>query len=236
MTRVSGIRPAQTTSTSCSNASGPPSCAFAGRSAICRRRGDGVGPGVGERAGRPRAAVDLVDLDRAPLRLKGRIVQEGQLLSSADKPARVAFEVRTRSEYFDFRPPWTRIDAVPATGRRGRPRWLISTGCTNGSRRSARARGGVADAALQVQHDPTAVVLGRGTSCPSSRSSDLGPSRGGQGRGWTGRPPEGSHDGVRQLRMLRCHLGLEGARRRHRSRGGARCVPRRRLRPAHRWP
>ena len=115
-------------------------------------------------------AVDLVDLDRAPLRLKGRIVQEGQLLSSADKPARVAFEVRTRSEYFDFRPPWTRIDAVPATGRRGRPRWLISTGCTNGSRRSARARGGVADAALQVQHDPTAVVLGRGTSCPSSRS------------------------------------------------------------------
>jgi len=49
-------------------------------------------------------AVDLVDLDRAPLRLKGRIVQEGQLLFSADEPARVAFEVRTRSEYFDFRP------------------------------------------------------------------------------------------------------------------------------------
>ncbi len=48
--------------------------------------------------------VDLVDLDRAPLRLKGRIVQEGQLLFSADEPARVAFEVRTRSEYFDFRP------------------------------------------------------------------------------------------------------------------------------------
>ena len=49
-------------------------------------------------------AVDLVDLDRAPLRLKGRIVQEGQLLFSADEPARVAFEVRTRSEYLDFRP------------------------------------------------------------------------------------------------------------------------------------
>ncbi len=49
-------------------------------------------------------AVDLVDLDRAPLRLKGRIVQEGQLLFSTDEPARVAFEVRTRSEYFDFRP------------------------------------------------------------------------------------------------------------------------------------
>jgi predicted nucleotidyltransferase len=49
-------------------------------------------------------AVDLVDLDRAPLRLKGRIVQEGKLLFRADEPARVAFEVRTRSEYFDFRP------------------------------------------------------------------------------------------------------------------------------------
>ncbi len=49
-------------------------------------------------------AVDLVDLDRAPVRLKGRIVQEGQLLFSVDEPARVAFEVRTRSEYFDFRP------------------------------------------------------------------------------------------------------------------------------------
>ena len=49
-------------------------------------------------------AVDLVDLDRAPWRLKGRIVQDGQLLFSADEPARVAFEVRTRSEYLDFRP------------------------------------------------------------------------------------------------------------------------------------
>jgi predicted nucleotidyltransferase len=49
-------------------------------------------------------AVDLVDLNRAPLRLKGRIVQEGELLFSSDEPARVAFEVRTRSEYFDFRP------------------------------------------------------------------------------------------------------------------------------------
>ena len=48
--------------------------------------------------------VPAVDLDRAPLRLKGRIVQEGQLLFSADEPARVAYEVRTRSEYFDFRP------------------------------------------------------------------------------------------------------------------------------------
>jgi predicted nucleotidyltransferase len=49
-------------------------------------------------------AVDLVDLDRASLRLKGRILQEGRILFSKDERARVAFEVRTRSEYFDFLP------------------------------------------------------------------------------------------------------------------------------------
>jgi predicted nucleotidyltransferase len=49
-------------------------------------------------------AVDLVDLRRAPLGLRGRVLAEGQLLYSADEPGRVAFEVRTRSEYFDFLP------------------------------------------------------------------------------------------------------------------------------------
>lgn len=49
-------------------------------------------------------AVDLVDLRRAPLRLRGRVLAEGRLLYSADEPGRVAFEVRTRSEYFDFLP------------------------------------------------------------------------------------------------------------------------------------
>ncbi len=48
--------------------------------------------------------VDLVDLRRAPLRLRGRVLEEGRLLYSADEPGRVAFEVRTRSEYFDFLP------------------------------------------------------------------------------------------------------------------------------------
>jgi hypothetical protein len=32
------------------------------------------------------------------------VLQEGRLLYSADEPGRVAFEVRTRSEYFDFLP------------------------------------------------------------------------------------------------------------------------------------
>ncbi|MGH3854147.1 MAG: type VII toxin-antitoxin system MntA family adenylyltransferase antitoxin [Pseudonocardiaceae bacterium] len=48
--------------------------------------------------------VDLIDLRRAPLRLRGRVLEEGRLLFSVDEPGRVAFEVRTRSEYFDFLP------------------------------------------------------------------------------------------------------------------------------------
>ncbi|MGI8904497.1 MAG: nucleotidyltransferase domain-containing protein [Solirubrobacterales bacterium] len=48
--------------------------------------------------------LDLVLLDRATLELRGHIVQTGRLLFSADEPARVAFEVRTRSEYLDFLP------------------------------------------------------------------------------------------------------------------------------------
>jgi uncharacterized protein len=48
--------------------------------------------------------VDLVLVDRASLELRGAVVQEGLLLFSADEPRRVAFEVRTRSEYLDFLP------------------------------------------------------------------------------------------------------------------------------------
>lgn len=48
--------------------------------------------------------VDLVDLRRVALRIRGRVLAEGRLLYSADEPARVAFEVRTRSAYFDFVP------------------------------------------------------------------------------------------------------------------------------------
>jgi predicted nucleotidyltransferase len=46
--------------------------------------------------------VDLVVLDEAGLR--GRVVQEGRLIYSRDEPARVGFEVRTRSEYIDYLP------------------------------------------------------------------------------------------------------------------------------------
>jgi hypothetical protein len=49
-------------------------------------------------------SVDLVDLSRAPLLLRGRVVQEGRVLYRGDEPARVEFEIRTRTEYFDFLP------------------------------------------------------------------------------------------------------------------------------------
>jgi uncharacterized protein len=48
--------------------------------------------------------VDIVVLDRASLELRGRIVQEGRPIYSVDEPGRVAFEVRTRSEYLGFLP------------------------------------------------------------------------------------------------------------------------------------
>ncbi len=50
------------------------------------------------------ADVDLILLDRARLELRGRVVGEGKLIYSRDEPARVAFEVRTRSAYFDYLP------------------------------------------------------------------------------------------------------------------------------------
>lgn len=50
------------------------------------------------------APVDVVVLDRASLELRGRVVQEGELVYRGDESARVAFEVRARSEYLDFLP------------------------------------------------------------------------------------------------------------------------------------
>jgi len=50
------------------------------------------------------ADVDLVVLDDASLEIRGRVVQEGRVIFSADEPRRVAFEVDTRSRYLDFLP------------------------------------------------------------------------------------------------------------------------------------
>lgn len=49
-------------------------------------------------------AVDIVLLDRAPLDLRARVVQEGRVLWSRDEPLRVAFTVQTQSYWEDVRP------------------------------------------------------------------------------------------------------------------------------------
>lgn len=47
-------------------------------------------------------AVDLIDLERAPPRLKYNVVKEGEALVGEDDSTE--FEVKTMNEYFDFRP------------------------------------------------------------------------------------------------------------------------------------
>jgi predicted nucleotidyltransferase len=53
--------------------------------------------------------VDLVQLDRVRLELRGRVVQQGRPIYSADEPARVDFHARTLSEYLDFLPTLRRL-------------------------------------------------------------------------------------------------------------------------------
>jgi len=58
-------------------------------------------------AGRIEAAarvgnVDVLILNRAPLRLQGRVLREGKKVYSCDEPARVAWASRTFREWADF--------------------------------------------------------------------------------------------------------------------------------------
>jgi predicted nucleotidyltransferase len=48
--------------------------------------------------------VDLVTLNGAPVDLVHRVLRDGRLVAEFDRAARVAFEVRARSEYFDLLP------------------------------------------------------------------------------------------------------------------------------------
>ena len=48
--------------------------------------------------------VDLVVLNSAPPDLVHRILRDGRILFEGDRSARIAFEVRTRNEYFDLLP------------------------------------------------------------------------------------------------------------------------------------
>ncbi len=47
-------------------------------------------------------AVEVVVLNDAPLRLRGRAVQERRVLFSRDEPTRVEYESRTLREFFDY--------------------------------------------------------------------------------------------------------------------------------------
>lgn len=48
--------------------------------------------------------VDVVDLDRAGLELRGRVAESGRLLHGAGEPRRVRFEVDARMRWIEFRP------------------------------------------------------------------------------------------------------------------------------------
>jgi predicted nucleotidyltransferase len=52
--------------------------------------------------------VDLVVLNRAPVDLAKRVLNEGVLLADTNPSRRIAFEIRTRNEYFDLEPFLTR--------------------------------------------------------------------------------------------------------------------------------
>ena len=48
--------------------------------------------------------IDARIINTAPIMFKGEVVTNGLLIFSHDEDARVEFETRTRSEYFDFKP------------------------------------------------------------------------------------------------------------------------------------
>jgi predicted nucleotidyltransferase len=53
--------------------------------------------------------AELRVINGAPILIRGQIVTEGLLLYCRDEDARVEFETRTRSEYFDFLPVAERL-------------------------------------------------------------------------------------------------------------------------------
>lgn len=59
--------------------------------------------------------VQVVELNRAPVDLRARVLREGKLLVDRDRSARIRFEVQTRNEAFDLEPVLKRYRS--ATGR-----------------------------------------------------------------------------------------------------------------------
>lgn len=50
------------------------------------------------------ANVDVRSIDRAPLRVQGKVLTQGTLLYARSDAFRIDYETRTRKLYFDFRP------------------------------------------------------------------------------------------------------------------------------------
>lgn len=48
--------------------------------------------------------VDIVDLDRTTIELRGRVAESGTLIHSTDEARRVRFEVDARLRWIEFRP------------------------------------------------------------------------------------------------------------------------------------
>jgi predicted nucleotidyltransferase len=62
--------------------------------------------------------VDLVVVDHAPVDLVHRVLRDGVLFIDRDPAARVAFEVATRSRYFDMAPVWAEYRRMAGSGHR----------------------------------------------------------------------------------------------------------------------
>ena len=62
-------------------------------------------------------AVDVIALNTAPVDLRARVLRDGRLIVDRDRQARIAFEVRTRNEAFDFEPILRRYRAPREAGR-----------------------------------------------------------------------------------------------------------------------
>jgi predicted nucleotidyltransferase len=50
------------------------------------------------------APVQVINLNRAPVDLRARVLREGRLLVDRDRSTRIRFEVDTRNEAFDLEP------------------------------------------------------------------------------------------------------------------------------------
>jgi predicted nucleotidyltransferase len=61
-------------------------------------------------------ATQVVVLNRAPADLIHRVLRDGKLLVDRDPSGRIAFEVRSRNEFFDLKPVLDRYRAARASG------------------------------------------------------------------------------------------------------------------------